>query len=71
MGRFAQLNTNKDPAARQGHDIQCWSGCSQKKKVMGGGGAEIVIKFSFPEVSDREAFSGCWNHSAPTPRLIG
>lgn len=71
MGRFAHLDTNWRLAVHRGQDICYWGGCLQKRmRGLKEGKEEIIIKFRLPEVSDGEAFSDCWKHSAPTPRLI-
>lgn len=75
MGRFAQLNINKGPTAQEGQRRPLLKWLLAQERMKGGGkkGKErlFVIKFSLPEVSDTEAFSGCWNHSPATPCLIG
>lgn len=74
MGRSAQLNVNKGPTVKDRQNAAITEVAVGNRKELGGKGKKerlFVIKFSLPEVSDTEAFSGCWNHSPATPHLIG
>lgn len=64
MGRFAHFNVNKGPTVKDGQKTAITAaavGKKEREKEEKRGAKErlFVIKFSLPEVTDTEAFSGC------------